>query len=815
MRFPRLPLPLLLVAILALSGCLDDPYDPRALPYRVEAHEYSFRMYPADLDGDGEDEYLELKLPTLSIPVSPQPLSYLLKRHSGKVIDELPVSGRWGGRPHFLDVFPGPALEILIPYVRNDSLFISVFDQEGKKIDGFFLTTGAPRIDAEDGSVFPWDPRVGSLRMADVDGDDKKELIVVYSTLYARLPRGVAVYSWPEHRLIGEKIVGAVTSFEDILDDLDRDGRLELVTDGYPAKNGAVAGGFSDDQSYAIIFELGERVRVDTSWITTGAQTTTLYDDFDNDGRKSLWFISTNSPNQAQHTEIREIIPNPWRSVLRKTINEPFSPPRVTDVDHDGAPELLFLKQPNEIHVVDPDGWRHTVHAFEGRFRNFSLLPDLNGDGWEEIGLQYPNGRKILVLNTDFSPIAVVSKKSAVFSFLAFHSGVGRPTYLLLTGDNGSTAYELVPNRFWWFYRYGVPALWVLGLALGLGAVVAVRRQTNRNRLLERLCLAHETATSDGWLLLDPKGRIARANEAARTLLDSGSPPELNALLEELRRSPPHHFTRILSLEGKRESLHVTAEPIMLRGEARPHWLLTLHQTDPYTTEEYRAWGLMAQRIAHDLKNPLTSILLTLQRLQLEYQSRNPGEAVVYDGYVQRITDRIEHLRQMTRNFMKFVDLDEPERRETQFEAFLTEQAERLKTRLPADISMELKLGGNLPPVRIDTEQVASVLENLVTNALNAMPDGGVITLTTYSAHALLLPDHDAPDDYVVLEVMDTGIGISALARKQIFDAGFSTNDSTGLGLALAKKIIEDHGGHVEVESEPGTGTAFTLYFPV
>ena len=812
MPFHRLPFPLLLVAILLLSGCRDDPYDPRGLPFRTVAHEYPYPILPADLDGDGQDEYLEYR-PFHMSSATPRPLSYVLKRHSGKVVDELHVTGRSAGEPIILDVLPGKALEILLPYVRNDSLFITVFDHDGKKRKSFFLTTGSPRIDAEDGSVYPWDPRVQALRLADVNGDGKPELVAILQTLYARLPRGVMVFSWPEGEKTGEKIVGALTQMR-ALADVDRDGRLELVTDSYAPNNGAVAGGFSDDQSYAIIFELGDRVRVDTSWNTTGAQVYSYYEDFDNDGRKSLWTLSTGAPTNDNQTVIREILPNPWRSTKLKTINEPLMRPWPVDLDHDGDLEFVFFKEPNELYALDPDGWRHTVRPFEGTFTGLILLSDLDGDGWPDFALLSTSRKKVLVLNAELSPIAMISgdfRNYLVYD--SFRAGLGRPSYFLFTSDRGSTAYELVPNRFWWFYRYAVPALWALGFALALGAVAAIRRQTLRARLVERVCAAHEAAAREGWLLLSPKGRILRANAAARVWLDDGPPETLQTFLEELHRSPPTHITR--RLEAKPGALFVTADPIVLRGEAHPHWLLTLSKRASYDAEDYRTWGLMAQRIAHDLKNPLTSILLTLQRLQLEYQSRSPTEAVVYDGYVQRITDRIEHLRRMTRNFMKFVDLDALDLREIKLNAFLHEQATPLKARLPADISMEMKLGENLPPVRIDAEQLISVLENLMTNALNAMPDGGLITLVTYSAHALRLPDKEVPHDYVVLEVMDTGTGISETARGQIFDAGFTTNNSTGLGLALVKKIIEDHGGYVEVESEPGAGSAFTLYFPI
>jgi signal transduction histidine kinase len=182
---------------------------------------------------------------------------------------------------------------------------------------------------------------------------------------------------------------------------------------------------------------------------------------------------------------------------------------------------------------------------------------------------------------------------------------------------------------------------------------------------------------------------------------------------------------------------------------------------------------------------------------------------------VERITGRIEHLRRMTRNFMKFVDLEVPMLQETDLSAFVRAQSEELRPRMPADISLELKLTEGLPLVRLDAEQLASALENLLTNAFNAMPDGGLITLSTHLARSVQWPGSEAARDFVVLEVLDTGVGMTSSVRERVFEPGYTTHGSTGLGLALVHKIVEDHGGRIEVESEPGSGSTFSLYFPV
>ena len=262
------------------------------------------------------------------------------------------------------------------------------------------------------------------------------------------------------------------------------------------------------------------------------------------------------------------------------------------------------------------------------------------------------------------------------------------------------------------------------------------------------------------------------------------------------------------------QTMNIHAEPMPGRRGDEGFWVLTLGPKRDQI-EEHRAWGLMTRRIAHDLKNPLTSILLTLQRLQMEYRDRAPGLADDLDSYTTRIEERIEHLRRMTKNVMKFMDVEDSSFAKTNLTAFLDERVPPLRRGLPPDITMECKLADGLPPVSIDGEQMQSVLDNLVANAVDAMPDGGKITLSTFVERNLRISAETGPADYVMLEVMDTGTGMAKAERTQVFEPGFTTSETgTGLGLAIVRKIIRDHDGDIEVQSEVGTGSVFSIYLP-
>jgi signal transduction histidine kinase len=260
--------------------------------------------------------------------------------------------------------------------------------------------------------------------------------------------------------------------------------------------------------------------------------------------------------------------------------------------------------------------------------------------------------------------------------------------------------------------------------------------------------------------------------------------------------------------------LRATLVPLPVQRAGTPYVLVVLAPADRH---RYEAWGRLAQRVAHDLKNPLTSILLSLQRMQMEYRTgddgRDPGDlADTLDDYTTRIEERIATLRRMTTNVLKFVGEEKPRRTATNLSRFVAQHEDTLAEDLPPDIDLRLRLD-DVPAAHVDQDQMQSVLDNLLTNAVEAMPGGGTITVSTYLAQDLYL-DETHPQDYVVVEVLDTGTGMTEEEEERLFEPGFSTRDSTGLGLSIVRKIVHDHDGRIAVETEPEVGTGISIYLP-
>ena len=222
--------------------------------------------------------------------------------------------------------------------------------------------------------------------------------------------------------------------------------------------------------------------------------------------------------------------------------------------------------------------------------------------------------------------------------------------------------------------------------------------------------------------------------------------------------------------------------------------------------DQYTEIARLAGGLAHEIKNPLSTIRLNMELLAEDFQNaQTPHErrALSKVNVVQRECQRLQDVLDDFLNFAKV-------RRMKLQPSNLNEQVKRVFDFFrpkAADAGIELidYPASNLPTVLLDREAFHGALLNLVLNAEQAMPDGGQLVVRTY-----------ATADGVGLDLIDTGCGMDAETASKIFDAFFSTRQGgSGLGLPTARKIIEAHGGKISLQSEPGHGTQFTIRLPV
>ena len=216
--------------------------------------------------------------------------------------------------------------------------------------------------------------------------------------------------------------------------------------------------------------------------------------------------------------------------------------------------------------------------------------------------------------------------------------------------------------------------------------------------------------------------------------------------------------------------------------------------------EKMAAWREIARRLAHEIKNPLTPIQLMVQ----EMVDRYPGSDAEYTALLAEcsriIHEELENLRKLVREFSEFARLPSPQRQPTDVNVLVKEVC-----RLFPDQAFELNLAPEVPLLQLDPGQMHRVLVNLIQNAIQASPEPQPIAITTARQ-----------EESMVITVRDYGPGIPVEIRDNLFQPYVSTRaEGMGLGLAICRTIIEEHGGEIGLEDVAGPGACFRIRLPL
>jgi two-component system nitrogen regulation sensor histidine kinase NtrY len=341
-----------------------------------------------------------------------------------------------------------------------------------------------------------------------------------------------------------------------------------------------------------------------------------------------------------------------------------------------------------------------------------------------------------------------------------------------------------------------------------------------RRRYMETV-LRHITA---GVIATNKTGEITTFNDSAERLLnlrkeetvgrhfrDVLQAAHLDVVKEMLRDivlSKQDILDKQVTIQGVDTKLILRVNLAILRDESGD-FLGTVVVFDDLThllkAQRMAAWREVARRIAHEIKNPLTPIQLSAQRLRKRYLQRFTDDDLVFDQSTETIIKSVEELKTLVNEFSQFARMPAAQPAPCQLNGIISE-ALNLYSEAHRDIDFRADLSGAIPELMLDRDQMKRVMINLFSNAVSAIEGEGVISVESR---------YDQGLGMVTITISDTGHGIAPEDKPRLFEPYFSTRKTgTGLGLSIVNQIISDHHGYIRVKDNSPKGTKFIVELP-
>jgi len=556
----------------------------------------------------------------------------------------------------------------------------------------------------------------------DIDGNQRKEMILVLNTTYKLNPRRINVYDIKNQHKLWEYLLGCTPWMTKIVD-VNKDGKKEIILSGWSPHNGISANGTDDDHSYIILLNY--------------------------EGKKL------------------------WQREMGGYFTQIFLD--VGDIDQDGEIEIITCKECHR--QPDPErGEIRILDAITGKPEKESLIDDVSFydikiahlDGINP-SLVVGNSRgNVIILNRYLKPLRQLNLElhesvrilgiaklgiNPKDSFILVQSGAGGENFYILSHD-----LDKLNKTSFKFYQ---------GLEIDL-RLLSIMNQNEFDIVLN----------ADNLYL------IRKETTSLLSIIDSFIKSRL-----------PVYLIILLSFDT-----------LLL-------FFIKKQKADYYDIQSSKEnWTEAVQEIAHKMKSPLFTIQLEAERLISALdKEENLSDFEELKSSQQSILDDIKKLKSMNRTLMKILEIRPLKLNTVDLNIILKDIVQRFSPLL-RNITFELNLDEESTLALLDKEQVEEALSNIIENSIDALPQGGDIKITTTVIYVLR---HKHPKE-IEIEIEDNGKGIAQNEFQEIFKPYFTTKENgIGIGLTITKRIVESHGGRIEVQSKQGIGTRFAIYFPI
>jgi len=710
--------------------------------------------------------------------------------------------------------------KFIFQVTENDTLYLLIYESN-KFLEKFSI---ASRND----NHLPerWDCIVTEVSSADLNKDGFNDLICFLSTSYDLKPRGILVYDCHNAKELWHYWLAGSPSIElnsrfGCMKNVRNNERNDFVIGTAAPGNGNKENGMTDSLSYVVVVDRTGKIVWKRQIGDLSTVTRALTTDIDRDGESDViafeegGLASNQQPNSL-------LILDGKTGKTKRYINtgERFLGIEVCDLSRNARLEIITGNSDGTIRIFN-DSLNLEQESHFNRTVRVHTASDFNGDGRTEILVSTGDSR-IILLDEHLQTILEEQFAHGI-SFSVTSVNCGRTKKILLTtGDNAPFTNRIVSvipvvpiinRKPYNFIIMAVPLMVFCALVIVL---ICYFRLAARFRRVVNF-------VSSGLVIVDSQNRI--------TFMNNGAIKMFGKRMEEVLKKPCNvlvnskereSFSKWLENSRKGEALkfdflskgnikNLKVKKLVLNNMNK--LVLIEDITSRYLSDKIVSWAGFAQKLAHEVKNPLSTITLTLQRLQSLYRKELGKGAGKLDAYTDSILEEVDRLRGTTDRFMRILSIEKPVFELNDINSLVDASLEKYERVLPEGVKIKKSYGKDIPSVRCDSSQIMVLLNNLIENALEAIGGSGVLSIRSLLVEKVI--DGEIRK-YIEVSIEDAGAGISKEDLRNLYKPFYTTKQGgTGLGLLISRQIVEQHRGEISIQSKKGIGTTVMVCLPV
>lgn len=804
-----------------ITGFLAHKYPPYQLAelYKKPANPASTAVMH-DFEDDGWSETLGI-----SNNLDVQKYSLMFYNHKGEVIDQAgfnepfktelsSVNLSWIS---FGDYTGDNYDEAFVFTQKGDSLFLSIFNLNNLE----WILRRHPVLTVEEGNPYlKWDLHVTGTALADVDLNGKKELIFAANSGWSLHPRGIYVFDIETKSITNQFESDAFLGGSFVLFDLTGDGEEEIITSSVAPGNIHNSSDYTDFKCWLFVFNT--QLQPLFPPISFGEYPSKLY--------CAPLIIKKERYLLLSYSYIGNK-PLPGYLYLMNSMGKLEKKKTIEDKEL-SKPLILYKNDLPFIYIGSTKG--KYLACFNHRFELlgkrsvelyhplFLFSVDLDGDNLTEILAIALNA--VMVFDRKLGLLASYPLDEQVTNVAFKKMGPVNPVEIYIKGEKNE--YRLAMNKnpvHSWLSIFFIGG----ALATFLFLKILHRFLATLSLYVNYLFLSLQKS-AHGILILDHRGRIRHFNRALHPLLQLREPlrrgqavgealkerPEILSALERSAAAGEPYSGELLLRRGQTLfKAEISITPLRPKiGLACGHWVEIKEAGELVSSERLRTWSETVQKIVHDIKNPLATVKLNLNNLQLGLEQSGIAEPPEFREDFQLLQEELQKIQNRVKNLLRLASLENPRIRAVCLAELAEEAVMQFRNLLNHELRLEVKIDPEVGEIWADSQQMLLVFHILIENALEALNGKGGIEINGCLAQELL----DSSQWFAEIEVCDSGPGIPEEYHEKIFEPQFSTKkEGSGLGLAIAKKIIEDHGGKIGLYSREKGGAVFRFTVPL